>query len=172
MFPPVRFTREQVRIIKHSEFQITRICKADVAFTCKIFLFFLCKSVGLSFIVNQDVGQFGIASFVVSVFTKKITFLVVFQEDKYKDLGKKCLEDAWNILHHADWKFEKKNSAGDTVHSLALPKIGKVFKLTVSKKTFTHKNIFGRSLINWEILNFVSWCFISKCVISMKNTTK
>lgn len=55
-----------------------------------------------------------------------------FQEEKYKDLGKKCLYEAWDILQQADWKLEKQNAVGDTVHSMQLPKVGKVFKLTVS----------------------------------------
>ncbi|GLV39631.1 Start1 [Carabus blaptoides fortunei] len=52
------------------------------------------------------------------------------QEDDYKKRGVKIMEDAWRTLNHPDWKMEKQSAEGDTVETMVVPKVGKLFRLT------------------------------------------
>lgn len=42
------------------------------------------------------------------------------------------LEESQKIINHPDWTFKKNTSENDTLHILNLPKIGKLFKISVS----------------------------------------
>jgi hypothetical protein len=50
------------------------------------------------------------------------------QEDNYKSLAARTMQEAWDLLHKKDWKLEKA-CGSDSVYTMTVPKIGKVFKL-------------------------------------------
>jgi hypothetical protein len=41
------------------------------------------------------------------------------------------MQEAWDLLHKKDWKLEKA-CGSDSVYTMTVPKIGKVFKLIVT----------------------------------------
>lgn len=45
------------------------------------------------------------------------------------------MEDAWRTLNSPDWKMEKQSPDGDTVDTINVSKIGKIFRLTVFLKS-------------------------------------
>jgi hypothetical protein len=55
------------------------------------------------------------------------------QDMKYKREGQEALEVSWRILNSPDWRLEKQTAEGDTTYSKMMPRVGKVFKLTVSR---------------------------------------
>jgi hypothetical protein len=50
------------------------------------------------------------------------------QEDNYKSLAARTMQEAWDLLHKKDWKLEKA-CGSDSVYTMTVPKMGKVFKL-------------------------------------------
>ncbi|TRY68621.1 hypothetical protein TCAL_12158 [Tigriopus californicus] len=56
--------------------------------------------------------------------------VIQLPEMEYRKRGQETLEEAWRLLNSSDWKLEKRNSHGDTVHSKHIRGNKKVFKLT------------------------------------------
>lgn len=52
------------------------------------------------------------------------------------------MQDAWDLLNKKDWKMEKVNGA-DSVHTMTVPKVGKIFKLTVITYYFFTNCVIG-----------------------------
>lgn len=41
------------------------------------------------------------------------------------------MEDGWRTINSPDWKVEKQSPKGDVVDTMIVPKVGKIFRLTV-----------------------------------------
>lgn len=54
------------------------------------------------------------------------------QDNEYVEMGKECVNKAYDILQSTDWKVEKVAKNGDTIYSINREKMGKIYKLTVS----------------------------------------
>lgn len=48
-------------------------------------------------------------------------------------MGLDCVRKTYNLLNVADWKVEKVTKKGDTISSIHRERLGKIYKLTVSK---------------------------------------
>ncbi|BFG06043.1 steroidogenic acute regulatory protein-like [Drosophila madeirensis] len=56
------------------------------------------------------------------------------EDEEYHQMGLDCLRKAYQIIESSDWKVEKVNPKGDTIHSMQREKIGKIYKLTARIK--------------------------------------
>lgn len=48
-------------------------------------------------------------------------------------MGRECVRKAFTLLESSDWNVEKVTNKGDTIQSSQRDKLGKVFRLTVSR---------------------------------------